>query len=67
VFRTRADLVRPQRILGEQAPRKEYGFRFELPASLLPAAGADDVRLFAVRERVASEPRYGAAYPWPTD
>jgi hypothetical protein len=67
VFRTRASLVRPHRILGEQAVRKAYGFRFELPASLLPAAGGDAVRFLAVRGRVASEPRYAGAYPWPTD
>jgi hypothetical protein len=69
VFRSRASLVRPHRILGESiaAPRKDYAFQFELPTSLLPAAGADhDVRVFAVNGRLASEPRYAPGYPWGT-
>ncbi len=67
VFRSGANSVRPHRTLGEKVPRKEYGFQFELPASVLPeAAETHSVRFFAIRGRVASEPRYEAPYPWGT-
>jgi hypothetical protein len=65
VFRVAARAVRPQRVLGQKVPHADYSFEFPLPAALLPPRGvAHSVRVFAVRGRVASEPRYAAAYPW---
>jgi hypothetical protein len=41
------------------------GFIFRLPGALLPPAGAtDDVRVFAIAGRTASELKYLAGYPW---
>lgn len=65
VFRSRATLVRPHRILGEAAPKKTFGVAFELPAALLPAPGVGHaVRVFAIDGRVASELRHVGRYPW---
>ena len=43
------------------------GFIFRLPGSLLPQAGAtDDVRVFAIAGKSASELKYLRGYPWKT-
>jgi hypothetical protein len=43
------------------------GFIFRLPGSLLPQAGAtDDVRVFAIAGKAASELKYLRGYPWRT-
>jgi hypothetical protein len=43
------------------------GFIFRLPGSLLPQAGAtDDVRIFAIAGKAASELKYLPGYPWRT-
>jgi hypothetical protein len=52
VFNSAASVVRPHRILGESAPRRELGFRFDLPAALVPEAAT--VRVVAIRRRVAT-------------
>ena len=43
------------------------GFIFRIPGSLLPPAGAtDDVRVFAIAGKAASELKYLQGYPWKT-
>ncbi len=42
------------------------GFRFRLPASLVPTEGNPEVRVFARAGKTASELRYVAGYPWAT-
>jgi hypothetical protein len=43
------------------------GFIFRLPGALLPQAGAtDDVRVFAIAGKAASELKYLRGYPWKT-
>ncbi len=64
VYVGRAENLKPHAILGEPELGKT-GFEFELPPSLLPAPGSGErVRVFALRGRVASELRYGAAFAW---
>jgi hypothetical protein len=52
VFNTAATVVRPHRILGESAPQRELGFRFDLPASLVPEAAR--LHVVAIRGRAAT-------------
>jgi hypothetical protein len=52
VFNTAATVVRPHRILGESAPQRELGFRFDLPASLVPEAAK--LHVVAIRGRAAT-------------
>jgi hypothetical protein len=64
VFVGRHNDLRPQSILG-QRDLGRAGFTFELPPGLLPDAGSDTpVHVFAIKEGIASELRYGDAYPW---
>lgn len=64
VYSGRAENLKPHAILGEPELGKT-GFEFQLPPSLLPAPGSGQrVRVFALRGRLASELRYGAAFPW---
>lgn len=44
---------------------EHVGFGFELPASLLPADGGANVRIFALSGEKAAELRYAPRYPWP--
>ncbi len=65
VFSARMGELKPQHLLGESVLGKR-GYAFELPASLLPPPGSDRaLRVFALRNKVASELHYDAAYPWP--
>jgi hypothetical protein len=65
VFSARMGELKPVHLLGETALGKR-GFAFELPASLLPPPGSDrTLRVFALRNKTASELHYDAAYPWP--
>jgi hypothetical protein len=67
VFVGRHDDLRPQSILGQRDLGKS-GFTFELPPGLLPEPGGErTVRVFAIRDGIASELRYAAAYPWSRD
>jgi hypothetical protein len=64
VFVGRHDDLRPQGILGQRDLGKS-GFAFELPPGLLPEPGGErSVRVFAIRNGVASELDYAGAYPW---
>jgi hypothetical protein len=64
VFVGRHDDLRPQGILGQRDLGKS-GFTFELPPGLLPKPGGErSVRVFAIRNGVASELGYTGAYPW---
>ena len=64
VFVGRHNDLRPQSILG-QRDLGRAGFTFELPPGLLPEQGSDTpVRVFAIKEGIASELRYLDAYPW---
>jgi hypothetical protein len=63
VYVTAPENVKPDSILG-QHDLGRYGFEFELPRALLPAPPGGDVRVFAIHGRLASELRYGGAYPW---
>jgi Sulfatase len=65
VYASKASLIQPKSGLGQVAKQNPYGFRFDLPASLLPKPGSGHkVRVFAVRGGVASELRYRGSYPW---
>jgi hypothetical protein len=64
IFAGNANDLRPLRFLDKGSLDKSR-FRFELPRTLLPAEGNDhQVRVFAIRGRVASELAYRGAYPW---
>jgi sulfatase-like protein len=64
VFVGRHADLRPHGILGQRDLGKT-GFSFELPPGLLPEPGAErSVRVFALRNSVASELRYAGSYPW---
>jgi Sulfatase len=64
IFAGNANDLRPLRFLDKGSLDKSR-FRFELPRSLLPGEGQDhQVRVFAIRGRVASELAYRGAYPW---
>jgi hypothetical protein len=64
VFVGRHNDLRPQSILG-QRDLGRAGFTFELPPGLLPEQGSDvPVRVFAIKEGIASELRYAPTYPW---
>jgi hypothetical protein len=63
VYRARHINLRPHHILGQKGRKDSFGF--ELPSGLFPEPGSGSVRVFATTGRVASELRYGAAYPWP--
>jgi hypothetical protein len=64
IFAGAANDLRPLRFL-DQGSLDKSRFRFELPRSLLPAEGEDhQVRVFAIRGRVASELAYRGTYPW---
>jgi hypothetical protein len=64
IFSGAANDLRPLRFLDKGSLDKSR-FRFELPRGLLPAAGQDhQVRVFAIRGRVASELAYRGTYPW---
>jgi len=64
IFAGAANDLRPLRFLDKGSLDKSR-FRFELPRTLLPAEGQDhQVRVFAIRGRVASELAYRGAYPW---
>ena len=66
VYSSKSANLRPHRVLGDEAPKKEYGFLFELPLALLPQPDSDHpVHVFAIRGGVASELAYAGAYPWP--
>jgi hypothetical protein len=65
VYASRASLIQPISMLGQVRKQNPYGFRFELPASLLPKPGSGhEVRVFAVRSGAAGELRYLATWPW---
>lgn len=64
VFVAPATGLKPGKLLGEAADGP-FGYRFELPRSILPAAGSDvRLRVFAIRYGVASELHYDGHYPW---
>jgi hypothetical protein len=63
VYTGRAENLKPHAILGQPELGKT-GFEFELPPSLLPAAGSSPVRVFALHDHAAAELRYAAPYPW---
>jgi hypothetical protein len=64
VYVGRAENLKPHAILGQPELGKT-GFEFELPPALLPAPGSPRrVRIFALRDRAASELRYAAGFPW---
>jgi hypothetical protein len=66
IYSSRSANLRPHRVLGDDAPKKEYGFLFELPLALLPEPGSNrPVRVFAIRGGVAAELGYAETYPWP--
>jgi hypothetical protein len=64
VFAGNANDLRPLRFIDKGSAEKDR-FQFELPSGLLPAEGDEhQVRVFAIRGRVASELAYRGAYPW---
>ena len=62
VFASPTDQLLPHRIF----PHKGlFGFHFELPKGLLPAQGTGHrVRVFAIRDGVATQLRVKGAWPW---
>jgi sulfatase-like protein len=65
VYASKISLIQPHTMLGSSVAHQKYAFQFELPQALLPKPGAaHTVRVFALKNGVATELTTTGSWPW---